>query len=217
MISSLLYYFLHFWFFFFFQPKEKDSLTFSNLIHKTIPQEAGVLQRQLPTPLCKDNAQQIAAAPGYQKADVYMLLVSGSDWKWWPHGHARGASQPQELPSWWCWNEQLWKSSGKWVSPRIILTGVTILSVPGRKQRSSKLTWRKFSIMCVYVCSVVSDSMRPHGLSPPGSSVHGIFQARIITGMGCHFLPQGIFLTQELNPRLLHWHQHRLGSSNSPL
>ena len=141
--------------FFFFQPKEKDSLTFSNLTHKTIPQEAGVLQRQLPTPLCKDNARQIAAAPGYQKADVYMLLVSGSDWKWWPHGHAGGASQPQGLPSWWCWNEQLWKSSDKWVSPRIILTGVTILSVPGRKQRSSKLTWRKFSIMCVCVLSRV--------------------------------------------------------------
>ena len=29
-------------------------------------------------------------------------------------------------------------------------------------------------------CSVVSDSMRPHGLYPPGSSVHGILQARIL-------------------------------------
>ena len=28
--------------------------------------------------------------------------------------------------------------------------------------------------------------------SPPGSSVHGMFQA---TGVGCHFLLQGIFLT----------------------
>ena len=25
------------------------------------------------------------------------------------------------------------------------------------------------------------------------------------TGVGCHFLLQGIFLTQELNTRLLHW------------
>ena len=25
------------------------------------------------------------------------------------------------------------------------------------------------------------------------------------TGVGCHLLFQGIFLTQELNPRLLHW------------
>ena len=28
--------------------------------------------------------------------------------------------------------------------------------------------------------SVVSDSLRPHGLQPPGSSVHGIFQARVL-------------------------------------
>ena len=28
--------------------------------------------------------------------------------------------------------------------------------------------------------SVTSDSLRPHGLSPPGSSVHGILQARIL-------------------------------------
>ena len=38
--------------------------------------------------------------------------------------------------------------------------------------------------------------------SPPGSSVHGISQARIL---GCQLLLQGIFPTQELNPRFLHW------------
>ena len=55
--------------------------------------------------------------------------------------------------------------------------------------------------------SVVADSLRPHGLEParllcpwdsPGEN----------TGEGCHFLLQGIFLTQELNPHLLcllHW------------
>ena len=52
--------------------------------------------------------------------------------------------------------------------------------------------------------------------SLPGSSVHGISQPRILdlypwdfpaknTGVGCHFLLQGIFLTQRLNPQLLHW------------
>ena len=39
--------------------------------------------------------------------------------------------------------------------------------------------------------------------SPPGSTVHRILQARI-TGVGCHALLQGIFLTQGLNPGLLH-------------
>ena len=33
--------------------------------------------------------------------------------------------------------------------------------------------------MCV--CSVMSDSLQPHSL--PGSSVHGIFQARILEGV----------------------------------
>ena len=33
--------------------------------------------------------------------------------------------------------------------------------------------------VCVLRCSVVSDSLRPHGLSTVGSSVHGILQARI--------------------------------------
>ena len=35
--------------------------------------------------------------------------------------------------------------------------------------------------------------------SLPGSSVHGISQARY-TGVGCHFFPKEIFLTQGLNP-----------------
>ena len=41
----------------------------------------------------------------------------------------------------------------------------------------------------------------PTDCSPPGSSVHGIFQARILE-LGCHFLLQGIFL-QRSNPSLL--------------
>ena len=34
----------------------------------------------------------------------------------------------------------------------------------------------------------------------PGSSVHGILQPGNNTGVGCRFLLQGIFLTQDLNP-----------------
>ena len=40
--------------------------------------------------------------------------------------------------------------------------------------------------------------------SPPGSSVHGIFQARILE-WAATLLLQGIFSTQGLNPLLLHW------------
>ena len=59
---------------------------------------------------------------------------------------------------------------------------------------------------CVPSCSVLSNSLQPHGLQPakllclwdsPGKK----------TGVGCHFLLWGIFLTRGLSPRLLclHW------------
>ena len=49
-------------------------------------------------------------------------------------------------------------------------------------------------------CSTLCNFM---GCSLPGSSVHEIFQARN-TGVGCHFLLQGIFTTQGFNPHPLH-------------
>ena len=50
---------------------------------------------------------------------------------------------------------------------------------------------------CLTLCN-------PTDYNLPGSSVHGIFQARN-TGVDCHFLLQGIFLAQGLNLHLLHW------------
>ena len=47
----------------------------------------------------------------------------------------------------------------------------------------------------------------PVDCSPPGSSVHGFFPGES-TGVGCHFLLQGIFPTWGWNLRLfhlLHW------------
>ena len=41
-------------------------------------------------------------------------------------------------------------------------------------------------ITCVS-CSVVSDYLRPHRLGPPGSSVHGILQARILEWVAIPF------------------------------
>ena len=62
--------------------------------------------------------------------------------------------------------------------------------------------------MCIIVnvlnCSAVCDSLWPHGLQPnrllcpwesPGKN----------TGVGCHFLLLGIFLTQGSNLHILHW------------
>ena len=50
--------------------------------------------------------------------------------------------------------------------------------------------------LCLILCN-------PMDSSPSGSSVHGIFQAKN-TGVGFHFLLQGIFPTQVLNLHLLH-------------
>ena len=71
--------------------------------------------------------------------------------------------------------------------------------------------------MCTQSCLTLCN---PMNCSPTGSSVYGIFQAN--TGMCCHFLLQGIFHTQDLNPslsHLLHWqvdslplHHHLLGT-----
>ena len=58
--------------------------------------------------------------------------------------------------------------------------------------------------MCMHACSVTQSCptlCNPTDCSPPGSSVHGILQARN-TGVGCHALLQGIFPTQASNPRL---------------
>ena len=52
--------------------------------------------------------------------------------------------------------------------------------------------------VCVHVrvlsCYIMSGSCNPMNCSPPGSSVHRISKARIFPG--CHFLLQGMFLTQ---------------------
>ena len=59
-----------------------------------------------------------------------------------------------------------------------------------------------FPLCVCQVTSVMSDSVRRYELySPPGSSVHGILQARTLEWVASAFL-QGIFLTEGSNPRL---------------
>ena len=64
--------------------------------------------------------------------------------------------------------------------------------------------------LCLVACSVTQlcpTVCDPMDCSPPGSSVHGDSPGKN-TGMGCHFLLQGIFPTQGSNPgllRLLRW------------
>ena len=60
--------------------------------------------------------------------------------------------------------------------------------------------------VCAQSLSHVQLSVTPMNCSPPGSSVHGIFQTRYWSALP--FLLQGIFPTQGSNPHLLcllHW------------
>ena len=59
------------------------------------------------------------------------------------------------------------------------------------------------SSVCVLSHSVVSSSLWPHGLQPTRLLCPWNFSGKN-TGVSCHFLLQGIFPTQGLNPCLLH-------------
>ena len=63
----------------------------------------------------------------------------------------------------------------------------------------------------MHVQSAVFNSLNTMDCSPPSSSVHGIFQARILEWVAVLLL-QGIFLTQGLNLCLLHWQVDSLPS-----
>ena len=68
--------------------------------------------------------------------------------------------------------------------------------------------------VCAHAKTLLSDLTLcdPGDCSSPGSSDHGDSSGKN-TGMGCHVLLQGIFLTQGSNPhlsRLLHWQRGSL-------
>ena len=58
------------------------------------------------------------------------------------------------------------------------------------------------SVLTLEVTSVVSDSLQFYGLEPAKLLYLWDFQGKNI-GVGCHFLLEGIFLTQRSNPHLL--------------
>ena len=70
---------------------------------------------------------------------------------------------------------------------------------------------------CVCLVTQSCPICDPKDCSLPGSSVHGDSPGKNI-GVGCHALLQGIFVTQGLNPRLLHCRGslHYLSHQGSP-
>ena len=78
------------------------------------------------------------------------------------------------------------------------------------------LTYMQSSVCLVtQSCPTLCD---PMDCSPPGSSVHEDSPGKN-TGVGCHFLLQGIFPTQGSNPGLLHCRQilYHLSHQGSPV
>ena len=97
------------------------------------------------------------------------------------------------------------------------LNSTQILSVEVRRQNSRGDSLHEIMCCAVPSCSVMSDSLLPHGLWPtrilcpwesPGKN----------TGVGCHALLQGIFPTQGSNPDLPHcrWILYHLSPQGSP-
>ena len=94
--------------------------------------------------------------------------------------------------------------TGKWLPNHGCWMGVLLKWLTGRK--FLEVLFYHIAFSTVQNRSVMSNSLRPHGLQParllcpwdsPGTN----------TGVGCHALLQGIFLTQELNPGLPHCRQ----------
>ena len=69
---------------------------------------------------------------------------------------------------------------------------------PGEAGKNISLFSILYSHGCVLRRSRVFDSRRPNEPSPPGSSGHGIFQARILSGLP--FLPPGDLSDPEIQP-----------------
>ena len=75
----------------------------------------------------------------------------------------------------------------------------------------SEVKWSEVTQSCPTLCDSMDCSLL-------GSSVHGSFPG-MSTGVGCHFLLQGNFPTQGLNPGLPHCRQtlYHLSNKGSPI
>ena len=107
------------------------------------------------------------------------------------------------------WNGLPFPSPGDLPNPGIepgspVLQVDFLPSEPPGKQLKACICLFLFSVQ--FSCSVVSDSLRPHGLQPTRLLRPWDFPGKS-TEVGCHFLIQGIFPTQGLNLGLLYCRQ----------
>ena len=104
------------------------------------------------------------------------------------------------------------------LTPTICLCRTWLLQLQNKSSRTRMIYFQTritdvcacvYMHACVHACLVVSNSLWLHGLWPTRFLCPWNFKGRN-TGIGCHFLLLGIFLTQELNLHLLHWQAHSL-------
>ena len=76
-------------------------------------------------------------------------------------------------------------------------------------------TCMRYLNICLVVAQSYPTLCEPIQCSPPGSSIYGFSSKN--TGVGCHFLLQGIFLSQALNPGHLHCRHSLLLSQKGSL
>ena len=84
------------------------------------------------------------------------------------------------------------------------------------KSEKDKISYEITYVLCL-VAQLCQTLCVPMDCSLPGFSVHGDSPGKN-TGVGCHALLQGIFLTQTSNPGLLHCRRilYHLGYQGSP-
>ena len=115
-------------------------------------------------------------------------------------------SSPSQSPSYFC----LWEVSSKGRWPRFVLCVwiISLGTVSLRFIRIAARIWDSFLSLCVCVCVCVCELLSCVLLfATPWTVAHqappSMELPRQVTGVCCHFLFQGIFPTQGLNPSLL--------------
>ena len=79
-------------------------------------------------------------------------------------------------------------SWGSWASVGFGVFGGVIRNLNQQFTKKSTVSLNSlFGPCCMFSHSVMSDSLQPHGLCPPGFSVHGISQARILEWIAISF------------------------------
>ena len=98
------------------------------------------------------------------------------------------------------------------------IAGDSFPAEPQEKSRQQCAYWKKLSSAKESESEITQSCptlCHPMDCSPPGSSIHGFLGKS--TGVGCHFLLQGIFPTWGSNPGLPHFRQtlYRLSHQGS--